>query len=297
MPNFAVITPTNRIDSFLWECIKSLRTCATERTPISHIIVLDGISDTPPDLSSIGGGCYQVVVLHNDGDGGVSSARNCGLRFVYNRVSEFQYFGFLDSDDLVEKSYFTTILSANDPNRSALFFGQGIKFGESKDISGFSNTNLPAGEVKKGNLFWNCVGCPTGVFVTLSHESGGIYFDESLPILEDWRFYLQVAENVDRLVKIEGKYGYRVHLKQSTRNLNVSERDGLRRSVSKSFSSVNVSKLEAYIVSLRIRLSFVNLYHDSFYKKLIYSLCLSMLAPRWFRYKAGGFLSKNIFYG
>jgi hypothetical protein len=290
MYKFAVITPTNRVDQFLYDCIASLRSCVANDISVVHIIVLDAIKLDHASLL----GCemlnYEVKLLENEGSSGVSSARNFGLNYVFKNRKNFDFYGFMDGDDLLGKDYLKALLDAYNAHGHSLFYGQGVKLYHGKKKGGYSNTNLPSGEVFSNHLHWNCIGCPTGVFISLSDLSEDIYFQNDLPILEDWLYYIHVNRRMNQVIKLNSCYGYRIHAAQSTRNLDTEGKKILYDKVIACFKFEETSKKMTWVVLLRIKLSFDVLYKNNVFVKLLHASMLAMLAPSWLIYKVAGFM-------
>ena len=95
MINISIIVPVYNVEKYLNRCVESLVNQTLK--DIEIILVDDGSPDSSPDI------CDEwekkdsrIKVVHKQ-NGGLSSARNAGLR-----IATGKYVGFVDSDDDVE---------------------------------------------------------------------------------------------------------------------------------------------------------------------------------------------------
>lgn len=95
MPKVSVIVPVFNAEKYLVECVESIRNQTLQ--DIEIILVDDGSTDGSPvicdELAKKDG---RIKVVHKT-NGGVSSARNEGLKHVTGT-----YYAFVDSDDLID---------------------------------------------------------------------------------------------------------------------------------------------------------------------------------------------------
>ena len=89
----SVIVPAYNASEFISESVNSILTINSNQIEI--IVVDDGSKDNTFEvLSNISDTRIRVLRKNN---GGVSSARNCGLKYAQG-----EYITFLDADDLVD---------------------------------------------------------------------------------------------------------------------------------------------------------------------------------------------------
>ncbi len=124
---FSVIIPVYNTEKYLNQCVTSILTQTFEDLQV--ILVDDGSTDNSPKIcDELAAKDPRVSVVHKQ-NGGLSSARNAGIR-----ASKGEYVMFLDSDD-----YFTSNACAlklytelkNDPCDVLLF--KSLKYYEEKD--------------------------------------------------------------------------------------------------------------------------------------------------------------------
>ena len=99
MPKVSVIVPVYKVEKYLKRCVKSIQNQTLE--DIEIILVDDGSPDNCPRMcDEFAASDSRIRVVHKM-NGGLSSARNAGLR-----VSTGKYVGYIDSDDYAEKDMF-----------------------------------------------------------------------------------------------------------------------------------------------------------------------------------------------
>lgn len=101
----SVIVAAYNIEQYLPRCLDSLlaQTCKS----LEIILVDDGSTDLTPEICDSYAKIHQnIVVIHKD-NGGLSSARNAGLKAVRGA-----YIGYVDGDDWVEPEMYEAMLGA-----------------------------------------------------------------------------------------------------------------------------------------------------------------------------------------
>lgn len=101
-PLISVIVPVYKVENYLERCIKSI--VGQTYSNIEIILVEDGSPDRCPDI------CDEwkkkderIKVIHKE-NGGLSDARNVGIR-----AATGEYFVFVDSDDWVSRDFIKTL--------------------------------------------------------------------------------------------------------------------------------------------------------------------------------------------
>lgn len=94
----SVIAPVYKVEKYLDKCVESL---VSQTYPnIEIILVDDGSPDScPKRCDELAEKYSNVIALHKE-NGGLSSARNYGVKYA-----KYDYIAFVDSDDYVEKTY------------------------------------------------------------------------------------------------------------------------------------------------------------------------------------------------
>ena len=95
----SVIVPVYNVEKYIEKCLKSL----VEQTlkNIEIIIVNDGSTDNSKKIISKFAEKYSNIKYYEKTNGGLSSARNYGIKYANG-----EYVAFLDSDDYVEKNLY-----------------------------------------------------------------------------------------------------------------------------------------------------------------------------------------------
>lgn len=120
----SVVIPAFGVENYLSECVDSVLNQSFRN--IEVIIVDDGSTDISPEIcDSYSVFDDRIIVIHKE-NGGLSSARNAGLKVLTG-----DYFAFLDSDDYWNDSEFLN----NIFNESGYENADLILFGYSNDIS------------------------------------------------------------------------------------------------------------------------------------------------------------------
>ena len=103
----SVIVPVYKVEPYLRECVDSILNQTFKDFEL--ILVDDGSPDNCPQICDEYAKIdNRIVVIHKE-NGGLSSARNAGLDYVFAN-SNSKYISFVDSDDSVPSNLFETCL-------------------------------------------------------------------------------------------------------------------------------------------------------------------------------------------
>lgn len=107
----SIIVPVYNVESYLDKCIQSI--CNQQYYNLEIILIDDGSTDTSGLI------CEKwkkidnrIVVIHKD-NGGLSSARNCGLD-----ICSGSYIGFVDSDDFLDSDMYPLLAELIEQNNA-----------------------------------------------------------------------------------------------------------------------------------------------------------------------------------
>jgi glycosyltransferase involved in cell wall biosynthesis len=137
----SLIIPVYQAEKYLWHCAESVMSQSYKNIEI--ILVDDGSTDKSPDIcDNLARMDERVKVIHQK-NGGISSARNTGLR---NASGE--YISFLDSDDFLHRHFvkyllFLCIKYEAQLAAGSLYSGNG---GDFEGISMRGNTSVYSGK-------------------------------------------------------------------------------------------------------------------------------------------------------
>lgn len=136
----SVIVPVYNVKSYLEECFESI--CYQSYQNIEIILVDDGSTDGSGELcDDLATRDVRTVVLHKE-NGGLSDARNAGLR-----IAKGDWISFIDSDDYVSPVFIEVLLNAvldTGCEIAAIPFGKPFKDGEKCNLADALGPVAPA---------------------------------------------------------------------------------------------------------------------------------------------------------
>lgn len=101
----SVIVPVYEVEAYIDECVKSI--VGQTFSDLEIILVDDGSKDKCPSLCDAWAlKDERIKVIHQE-NGGLSAARNAGIRFSHG-----EYIGFVDSDDCLHKDMYRFLYDA-----------------------------------------------------------------------------------------------------------------------------------------------------------------------------------------
>ena len=103
MKKMFFVIPIYKVEKYLRRCVESV---LDQTYPCVDIILVDdGSPDNCPGICDELAEKYEnIVVIHKE-NGGLSDARNAGIKYVHSVADGDDYITFLDSDDYVHKEY------------------------------------------------------------------------------------------------------------------------------------------------------------------------------------------------
>ena len=105
MSKVSIVVPVYNVEEYLGKCVNSL--IAQTYKNIEIILVDDGSPDNCPHIcDELEKTDSRVKVIHKE-NGGLSSARNAGIR-----IATGDYIAFVDSDDYVKEKYIELLVNA-----------------------------------------------------------------------------------------------------------------------------------------------------------------------------------------
>ena len=131
----SVVIPIYKVEKYLDRCIESIVNQTYQNLEI--ILVDDGSPDNCPRICEVWARKdNRIKVIHKE-NGGLSDARNAGMRFAKG-----EYIAFVDSDDFVSKDFFETLIMVAFQEDSDIvecnvtkFYGEGQIGGFADDLS------------------------------------------------------------------------------------------------------------------------------------------------------------------
>lgn len=208
-PKISVIVPVYKVEQFLEKCVNSIITQTYKNLEI--VLVDDGSPDGSPALcDKLAKQDKRIKVIHKE-NGGVSSARNEGLKQATG-----DFVAFVDSDDWIEETMYEEMMSLALKENADMTF---CKMKEARSDGTFSNyneINLDKLKEKRIEYFFinarkgfDLVGAFSGPCRTLYKTSliKNISFDVNLKYGEDLCFLLKAFEKATN-ISVCNKYFY-----------------------------------------------------------------------------------------
>lgn len=182
-PEISVIIPTYNRASMVVEAVESV--LAQDMTDFELIVINDGSTDETEERLSVYGSRLKYYQQEN---AGVSAARNRGIKF-----SSAPLLAFLDSDDLwlpsklqVQHTYMTENPEIHICQTEEIWWRNGRRVNPKKQHQ------KPAGDIFQRSLEL-CLVSPSAVMMRRELLEKVGYFDEELPMAEDYDLWLRVA--------------------------------------------------------------------------------------------------------
>lgn len=204
--NISVIITIFNSEKYLERSIRSVIQQLEEDDEL--ILVNDGSSDGSKEICDLYKHCYNNVVVVHKENGGVSTARNEGMKNAHR-----DYIVFVDADDYIEKGFIRTIkeVCVNKPDIALFDYIEDdqspckeerkiIEYSD-KDINQMIICNFEAKELTNGSKI-NMRTVWGKAFKKTFLEKNHIYFDENVKIGEDMIFMLKVYEALKRAIYI-----------------------------------------------------------------------------------------------
>ena len=217
MPIVTVVVPVYKVEKFLERCVTSLKNQSLR--DIEIILVDDGSPDTCPAMcDAFAMQDVRIRVIHKK-NGGLSSARNAGLKAAGGK-----YVGFVDSDDDVEPDMYEKMLAVIESENVDFVMSDYLRIPANGNPY-LKTLDIPSGRYDKtamrkeifpslimgenidyGPLLsvWHCL------YRTDFLRSNGFYFDEEVRWSEDNIFSAIVGYYADSFyyLKCKGLYHY-----------------------------------------------------------------------------------------
>ena len=219
----SIVVPVYKVEKYLERCVESL--CAQTLRNIEIILVNDGSPDRCPELcEALAREDSRIRVVHKE-NGGLSSARNAGLR-----AANGTYVGFVDSDDTVSPDMFEKLRTVIEREQVDFVMADYLRIPENGepylktleirpgryDKAAMRREIYPQlimGEnVDYGPLLsvWHCL------YRTDFLRANRFYFDEEVRWSEDNIFSAIVGYHADSFFYLKGEGLYRYHQNPGT---------------------------------------------------------------------------------
>ena len=269
----SIIIPIFKAEKYLRECLESVRKSNID--DMECIMVNDESPDGSRDICLEFQAKDSRFILVDKKNGGVSSARNAGLK----RASG-EYVFFLDADDYLSDNAFEVIIKAmNDRVDFAAFsynslWDNGKVTPELFGIDGFTTDKKKLYELAYSDSCLNM--CWGKLFLRSLVESNEMTFDETLPIGEDYKFVAEYVMNAcdNVLLSNETIVFYRQHAASAMRKYNIEDRLKFTKTLY-DFQRVLVDELE--------KREGIKIYMNNYYFRVLTNLCREFSAKESFK--------------
>ena len=214
-PTISIIVPIYNSSEYLRSCISSI--LSQSFTNFELILVNDGSTDDSKKICLAFAVKDQRILVVDKGNGGVSSARNAGIK-----VSSGKYLMFIDSDDTISPYMCEKLLKGIEQSKSSLAICGYCFINEiyrsHTDILPNIKSFIDTKSFKESyiNLFQNRIYLSVWGKLFLSDliRSKNIFFDDSISLGEDFLFlhtYFKYMDKFSISVINEPLYNYYVH--------------------------------------------------------------------------------------
>lgn len=220
----SIIVPIYNVEKHLEKCIASVLN--TNMKNIELILINDGSTDNSLKLAKHFANSDNRIKLINKRNGGVSSARNLGLK---NAVGKWIY--FLDGDDYIDDNIFENLLPIlNNIDYDIILGNYNCVNSNYKLIySTKNNTFLKRGEdlILDCGLWRHKIANMSSLFVKRSFLiKNNILFDECTKYAEDTEFLNYCLLEADKVIAVNNIFfNYLIHNESAIAKINFSRFD------------------------------------------------------------------------
>lgn len=262
----SIIIPIYNCEKYLMDCVESIIKSIDD---YEILLINDGSTDNSKQICDYYSKKYNFIKTYNKKNGGVSSARNLGIKMASGK-----YIMFVDSDDKLEENW--SILINKLKNSDIYYFNDQININESKQ----ELLKYIVGNNKK-NIFLS--GPYSKAYNTDFIRESNILFDEKIINGEDMLFNIKCIQKTNNYKILNFSfYKYRISNDQSTKKFNSKIIDSdkeFQKELSKVLEKIDISKSEKKdiekfcenhgVLMLLNRISYIDKYKKA---KLYYEL-------------------------
>lgn len=235
-PLVSIIMPVYGVEKYIEQAINSVISQSYKNWEL--LIINDGTKDNSKEIAELYASRFENIYLYNKENGGLSDARNFGLKFVQGK-----YIHFFDSDDWINPSlYAETIPLMESSEADFLVFGYQVDQcdkddkvyrSEMKTTSALEYPLFPNEFFLEKlqpfiNFAWN------KIFRRNFLESNKLFFEKGLSVIEDQEFISRTLPLAKKVLFISYVgYHYMVrHRETLSANYNSSMLDLYKRALS-----------------------------------------------------------------
>ena len=193
----SIIVPVYKVEQYLDRCVNSILN--QTYTNFEIILVDDGSPDNSPAMCDEWAKKDERIKVVHKQNGGVSSARNAGLKKATGK-----YIFFVDSDDEIEPNCLETLLNALFENNAELAYAGSTSIGDKNKTRMLPKKDFVYDLTNKKHVVKLCTQTnymsPWKLFIK---EKITDMFDESLNYGEDLIFNLNYFKNISKVAVVK----------------------------------------------------------------------------------------------
>ncbi len=204
MIKVSVIIPVFNVEKYLNQCLDSV--CAQTLKDIEIICINDGSTDNSYNLLCEYAKLDSRIIIVNQNNKGVSSARNAGVK-----LAKGEFLCFIDSDDYVDSDYLEKLYQSAVTNNceiacSGFIKVSGIRKSVKKEISKVAvlkniSEKIEIEQIPKHNYIWN------KIFLRRSFTNNNFKFVEGR-FFEDIEIVIKILNTMGDMVTVPDVYYY-----------------------------------------------------------------------------------------
>lgn len=103
-----IIIPIYNVEKYLEECLESI--IKQSYTNFKAILINDGSNDNSKEIAIKYSKLDSRFIVINQNNMGLGKARNIGIEYSLNYLKDTEYIGFVDSDDVIDKNYYSILI-------------------------------------------------------------------------------------------------------------------------------------------------------------------------------------------
>lgn len=194
----SIIVPVYNVKKYINECLDSLISQDISDKEYEIICIDDGSTDGSRDILDEFANKYRNIVVINKSNGGVSSARNCGIN-----KAKGKYIWFVDSDDFITKNILSDIFSVLNNNSPDLLFVKPIAFNDGEDTLKYKEKIIEENETTNEYIDWLW----TRLYKKSIIDDSKIRFNTNISFAEDHMFCTMLNPYINKIITYD-KVGY-----------------------------------------------------------------------------------------
>lgn len=197
-----VIVPVYNVEKYLVECVESIE--AQTYNNILIILVDDGSTDSSSILCDDLKKKYNNIEVIHQQNGGLPEARNTGLRHAKGK-----YVSFVDSDDIIDKEMYYSLISNLERNNAQISICNKTTFNRNGIIGVADSYKEEIIEKNDVLRFYQCAldSCCNRVFLLDSISQNNIWFESKDAVAqEDYYFQIKYFTFINKAVTTNQSY-------------------------------------------------------------------------------------------